>query len=421
MSTILRIKAVVLVLSLASLAAAAAPPPPPASRPAARTARAPLAEMLRRVNGAYMFIGGGCGVAISDDGYVITNAHVVGTGRKWRLRSGTGKAYTADVVGRAPNADLALLKVRGKDLPPHLELGDSDRLRPGQPVVTVGNPFNLAGVNGVPAVGLGSVSALGVDRPNARDCVVTDAAINPGNSGGPLLTTDGKLVGINEQVAPRFGVRANTGVGYAVSSNQVRRYLSALKAAGGKEVASGMLTGVEMVQGAIGEARVGKVAADCPAARAGLRPGDVVRRLGDWPVRDSGRLIALAERYPTGAQVELVVVRGGKTLRLAVTLGAPVPGAVGVVFSRGNRSLRVDRVVPGGPAQRAGVRAGDVIRGVSGHRLGRRRDFEAILSRAHAGETVHLVIRRGGKDIPIAVRLAPANHIRRLLQDADEG
>ena len=260
MSIFPRTKVLILLVLAASAVAAASPAPAaPATRPVARVVRSPLARAVDRAAGAYMFIGGGSGVAIRPDGCVITNAHVVQGSKKWRIRSGTGKAYTADVVGRAPMTDLALLKIRGKDLPPHLPLGDSDRLRPGQPVVAVGNPFGLGNVDGIPAVSVGSVSALGVDRPHARDCVVTDAAINPGNSGGPLMTTDGRFVGVNGQVATRFGVRANTGVGFAISSNQVRRYLPALQAAGGGEVAPGAVAGAELVYGGIDEARIGMV------------------------------------------------------------------------------------------------------------------------------------------------------------------
>jgi len=421
MNTMLRTKALILVLSLASAVAAAAPPPaPPATQPAARVARAPVSEVLDRAAGAFMFIGGGSGVAIDPDGYVITNAHVVQGSKRWRMRSGAGKAYTADVVGRATMTDLALLKIRGEDLPPHLPLGDSDALHPGEPVVAVGNPFGLGNVDGVPAVSLGSVSALGVDRPRAWDCVVTDAAINPGNSGGPLMTTDGRVVGINGQVATRFGVRANTGIGFAISSNQIRRYLPALREAAGAEVAPGALAGATLDYDRAGEARVDKVADGSAAQKAGLRPGDVVRRIGQWDVRDSGHLTALVGRFPAGADVELAVSRDGQTRRLRMTLGAPVPGAVGVVFHRGNQSLRIDRVVPGGPADHAGIQPGDVIRGISGFRIRRRSEFQAILSNAHAGETVHLTLAREGKDIPVAVRLAPAAEIQKLLDAADK-
>ena len=117
----------------------------------------------------------------------------------------------------------------------------------------------------------------------------------------------------------------------------------------------------------------------------------------------------------------MTVVRGDADRRLRMTLGKPVPGAVGVVFRRGNRSLRIDRIVPGSPADRAGIQPGDVIRGISGFRVRRRGDFDRILSQARAGQTVHLILAREGKDTSLAVRLAPVAEVRKLLDAASNG
>ncbi len=422
MSKTLRTKALILtVLLAATVAATAAATVAPATvaKPVPPDG-APLARVRERVLPAYMFIGGGSGVVISPDGYVITNAHVVQRSKRWRLRAADGKTYTADVVGRAPLTDLALLKIRGNDLPPHVTLGDSDRLRPGQTVIAVGNPFRLGDIDGVPSVSLGSVSAIGVDRPNARDCVVTDTAINPGNSGGPLVTADGVMVGVTGQVATRFGIKANTGVGYAISVNQVRRYLPALRAAGGKVISPGSLEGVALVYAVDKPARVRKVTTGSRSAKAGLRAGDVIKRLGLWPVRTSGHLVALLSRYPAGTTVDVIVSRGGKPLRLRLPLGTPVPGAVGVVFDRKKRtSLRIERVVRGGPADRAGIRSGDVVYGVGGFLVNTRKDVRARLAEASAGQILHMTIRRKGKHIPMQIRLVPATEVKRLMDAGD--
>ncbi|MHC4717285.1 MAG: trypsin-like peptidase domain-containing protein [Planctomycetota bacterium] len=417
MSKMLRAKALILAL-LPVVAVTAVMATPALQRPvppAAGAARAPLAAVTDRVLPACMFIGGGCGVAISPDGYVITNAHVVTGSKRWRIRSAAGGTWTADVVGKATMTDLALLKIRGKKMPPHLTLGDSDRLRGGQEVIAVGNPFGLGNVDGVPSVSLGSVSAVGVDRPHARDCVVTDAAINPGNSGGPLVTADGVLVGVNGQVATRFGVRANTGIGYAISSNQILRYLPALKAAGGKDVSPGAIAGASLAGSGHGRAVVRRVKRGSPAGRAGIRPGDVIRQLGPWTVRTGNHLNTLATRYPAGATVGVTVLRGGKPLRLRVALEAPKRGLLGLVFERGSRkSLKVERGVPGGPAHRAGGTPGDVVRGMDLYRFHDRQSLQAVLAQAYAGQTVHLILHRKGADLTLLVRLAPADEVREL-------
>ena len=321
MNTMLRTKALILVLSLASAVAAAAPPPaPPATQPAARVARALVSEVLDRAAGAFMFIGGGSGVAIDPDGYVITNAHVVQGSKRWRMRSGAGKAYTADVVGRATMTDLALLKIRGEDLPPHLPLGDSDALHPGEPVVAVGNPFGLGNVDGVPAVSLGSVSALGVDRPRAWDCVVTDAAINPGNSGGPLINADGEVIGVNTMIFSTSG--GNVGLGFALPINRVRRVAAEIIRYGRRrnpwpgfkvEDITALRRdlrdqlGLRVEEGGI----VVNILTSAPAYNAGLLPGDAILKINGEAIRSSSDVDFAVWDLFVDDPVELEVDRQG--------------------------------------------------------------------------------------------------------------
>jgi len=175
-----------------------------------------LLAVCERVKPAYVFFGNGSGVCISADGWVLTNFHVSGDRNGQTVRMTGGKRYTADVVGFDPNGDIALCKIKDARELPFCELGDSDQLQVGQYVIAVGNPFLLGSGSWEPSIAFGIVSALHryMDNPGYFDAIQTDAQINPGNSGGPLITLDGKVVGINGRIdIKRFMNRVNTGIG----------------------------------------------------------------------------------------------------------------------------------------------------------------------------------------------------------------
>jgi serine protease Do len=390
------------------------------SRTAFEAERARLRGVIDKAVAAYVFVGGGSGAVISPDGYVITNNHVAGrtTSGRWTLFNAAGRRFVADIVGLAPATDLALLKIRkAKDLP-YLPLGDSDALAVGDTVIAVGNPFALGNIDHTPTVTIGVVSATGINRPYAGDAVVTDTPINPGNSGGPLVNLNGELIGVNGQVSTRFGIRANTGSGYAVSSNQVLRYLDALKAADGGPVYPGSLLEVRLSLDRDEAAGIREVTRPSPAHRAGLQRDDVIVQVGPWPVASVLELLQVLKRHPAGRVVPLVVLRDGKTQSLDVDLVADRV-APGVILDRKDKkSLKVDAVIPGSPADKAGILPGDVIERIGRRTLRNRRQYQLALSGLRAGIRVPLVLKRNGSSVPVRTRLARVWDLRKLLLKA---
>ncbi len=263
----------------------------------------------------------GSGFVIDDDGHIITNDHVVEGANEYRVRFGeSGKPIEAKLLGTDPSVDLALLKVDpgkvGDELRP-LELGASENLRPGDPAIAIGSPFGLAGT-----VTAGIVSALGrtIQAPNGfsiSGAIQTDAAINPGNSGGPLLDEQGRVIGVNSQIRTGGG-NANSGVGFAVPVDEIKRSLPALEK--GKDPQRAFL-GVSSGAAAEGGAQVGGVVADGPASKAGLREGDVIVEINDQPVQEPDDVSAVVNARRPGDEVRVVVERGGERRTLTVTLG----------------------------------------------------------------------------------------------------
>src|ERR687896_567169 len=251
-----------------------APPPPPA--PATPRDAIDVAELYARVQAGVVFVQAGqgatgSGFVIDDEGHIVTNDHVVEGANEFRVRFGEdGEPIDAELLGADPSSDLALLKVDPADvdggLSP-LELGASEDLRPGDPVIAIGSPFGLAGT-----VTSGIVSSLGrtITAPNGfsiSGAIQTDAAINPGNSGGPLLDGEGRVIGVNSQIRTDGG-DDNSGVGFAVPVDEVKRVVPALER--GDEVERAYL-GVSMRDTPDGGAAVGDVVPDGPAARGGPR------------------------------------------------------------------------------------------------------------------------------------------------------
>jgi S1-C subfamily serine protease len=275
-------------------------------------------RVARPVRGGRVVDGGGSGVVITPDGFMLTSAHVVdGSRRAIHASFVDGSEHSAEVVGADPLSDLAVLRAQGDDLA-SARLGDADRLRVGQLVVAIGNPYGFTS-----SVTAGVVSALGRSLPTRAGRVVdnviqTDAALNPGNSGGALADGLGRVVGINTAVA-------GVGLGLAVPINEAtRRIVGALMrdgrfrrayvgVAGGPRplpprVAArlGRRSGVEVVE----------VVGGSPAALAGLRPEDLVVGLAGAPVTGVGDLQRLMTEDLIGTAVDVVVVREGRELTL---------------------------------------------------------------------------------------------------------
>jgi S1-C subfamily serine protease len=279
-------------------------------------------RVSRRLRGGRVAVGGGSGVAITPDGFLLTSAHVVDGGRSLRASFADGREFDAQVVGSDPLSDLAVIRADSRDLVP-ATLGDAERLRVGQLVIAIGNPNGFAG-----SVTAGVVSALGRSLPVGRgravrvveNVIQTDAALNPGNSGGALANGRAEVVGINTAVAGiglGLAVPINTAtrkiVGSLMSDGRVRRAYVGI--AGGTRALPpraasrlGRREGVEVVE----------VVEGSPAARAGLRPEDLIVEVGETPIAKVDDLQRLMTEDVIAKKVPVSVVRKGRDLELAV-------------------------------------------------------------------------------------------------------
>ncbi len=268
--------------------------------------------------------GQGSGVIVTPDGYVLTNNHVVDSAKELAVTLPDKREFKGKIVGTDPKTDLAVVKIDGKDLP-YVPWGDSSRLRVGDYVLAVGNPFGLNST-----VTLGIVSALGRGRMGItqyEDFIQTDAAINPGNSGGALINTKGELVGINTAIFSRSG--GNEGVGFAVPTSLGRTVFDSLVKTG-KVVRGWLGVGIQDVTQDLAKsfklkeakgALVSDVKEDSPAERGGLKPGDAIVAYQGSPVPDGVALQRMVVKTAVGAKAAITVIRDGREQELTVTVG----------------------------------------------------------------------------------------------------
>lgn len=395
---------------LAAALAVGGGPAPSVAPPAAAVEPADLVELCTRVLPAFCFIAGGSGVVVRPDGLMLTNDHVLEGKRRFDVRLGDGRSFKARLLGRDAVGDLAALQL---ELPPDTEvpwlpLGDSEAVRVGDEVLAVGNPFGLGVLDRAASFTTGIVSAVHHVQGNYTECLVTDAAVNPGNSGGPLVTMAGEVVGINGQISTRYGLRSNTGLGFAIGARQIAIWLPRLERAGGGEVRHGRLVGLEFTARGgdeLGPPVVRDVAEGSPAAAAGFRQGDRILRIDGLDVPGPRRLDGLLGVYPEGQRVGIDVDRDGAVVPLEVEFVAARPCLVGLELARprgDDLTPRVATVAEGSPAAAAGLEPGDEILELDGRRLefGSRREWRAFdrLLRAgvSVGDIVSLVVRRAG-------------------------
>lgn len=287
--------------------------------------RASLASVASEVQPSVVSISAGSaegsGVIMSEDGYILTNAHVVESSRGGRaqVRFSNGQVVDATIVGADARSDLAVIQVEGvSDLTP-ATFGDSDELLVGDTVLAIGSPLGLRGT-----VTQGIVSALdrtltpgGPDGVTLTGLLQTDASINPGNSGGPLVNLKAEVIGINTAIATTGTDTGFLGVGFAIPSNHAKNVADQLIA--GEEVRHAYL-GVTVAPAEGGGAVIGEVVPDGPAAAAGLRPGDIVVRVGERQITDSNDLVSAVRTSEVGARLEIEYLRGGVTRVTEVTL-----------------------------------------------------------------------------------------------------
>jgi putative serine protease PepD len=265
--------------------------------------------------------GTGSGFLLDAQGHVVTNDHVVEGADEYTVRLGEdGDALTAKLVGKDPSTDLAVLEVDPKQVPGEtkpLELAASGELRPGDTAIAIGSPFGLSGT-----VTSGIVSALDreIESPNGfpiSGVLQTDAAINPGNSGGPLLDAQGRVIGVNSQIASSS--RQSSGVGFAVPVDTVREVVPQLIRGG--EIERAYLGVSSTVRDGTDGAVVAAITADGPAAATELREGDVITKFGDRAIADPTDLSAAVLDSKPGERVAMTVERGGDERTIEVQLG----------------------------------------------------------------------------------------------------
>jgi S1-C subfamily serine protease len=380
--------------------------------PAVVTEPVDLTELCVRVQPAFVFIGGGSGVIVRPDGLMLTNDHVIGRKRSFTVRIGDGRSFKAKVLGTDPVGDLAALKLEvpeGQTVP-HLQLGDSGGLRVGDEAVAIGNPFALGVLDQAPTFTVGIISALNHTQGTYAECIVTDAEVNPGNSGGPLLNMAGEVVGINGQISTRFGLRSNTGLGFAISSRQIAIWLPRLEAAGGGEVKHARIAGLEFEKGPRESAAsvvVKDVADGSPAAAAGFKAGDAIVNLDGAAVANALRLAGLLGIYPDGHRVPVTVKRGDGEAELEVTLTAPERAKLGLTLSRARGTelaAKVEKVEEGSAAAAAGFKEGDELVEWAGRRLefssrDERRAFDRLIRTSlTVGDIVPVKVKRADAD-----------------------
>jgi len=378
--------------------------------------------------GSQRQMGLGSGFIIDRNGTILTNYHVVDGAQKISVTLSDGKSYDAKVLGKDEKTDIAVIKIdAGQDLPA-VTLGDSDRLDVGEWVMAIGNPFGLDHT-----VTSGIVSAKGrqIGAGPYDNFIQTDASINPGNSGGPLINLRGEVVGITTAIYSQSG--GNIGIGFAIPTNSIKEVLPQLKDKG--RVVRGYLgttvqkitpeiadsLGVKQQRGAL----VADVVRGSPAERAGIKTGDIITEFNSKEVKDSTELPGLVARVAPGTGTSVKVLRDGKEMTLAITVGemkdtevaasgqqgelglAVQPVTPEVAQSRGldrAEGLVITEVKPGSAADDAGLREGDLITQINRRPVKNLADYNREMAQSKKGQSVLLLVRRGDSSVFLALK-----------------
>mgnify|MGYP004444340877 FL=1 len=376
-------------------------------------------DMFREYTRRVPMKGAGSGFIVSSDGKILTNNHVIDGADKITVTFFDGKSLEASVIGRDPTFDIAVIKVDGKDLPT-LEMGDSDKIRVGETLVAIGN---AVGLGGDPTVTLGVLSArnrsIHVQNFNFDGFLQTDASINPGNSGGPLLDMEGKVIGINTAI-----ISSAQGIGFAIPINMAKQVMNDIVSYGKvrrgqlgvylQSLSEDMASAFELknTKGAI----VADVVPDSPAAKAGLKRGDVIVKFDGKEVENSTKLTSAVRQRMAGDKVQLEVIRRGKALKFSVTLSEvdntsaeDSLNKAGFSISAITPELRkelniaesdsagvvVTKVEEKSPAARSGLRRGDIILEAGDYEISTTSDLLKAIKSAKRDRLV-LLIRRNG-------------------------
>ena len=369
----------------------------------------------------------GSGFIITKDGYIFTNNHVVEKADKIKVRLSSGKEYDAKVIGKDSKTDIALIKINATNNLPVAELGDSDKLRVGDWVLAIGNPFGLE-----QTVTQGIVSAKGrvIGSGPYDNFIQTDASINPGNSGGPLFNLEGRVVGINTAI-----VAHGQGIGFAIPVNMAKEVLNDLKSKGKvtrgwlgvsvqditEDIAANM--GIKEKEGAL----VADVVKGDPAEKAGLRTGDVIVEIDGKKVHDTHELLRIVAGVPVGKTVVLKAVRDGRLQNFNITVAErkdqelasaqersgdyfgmtlqDITPSIAESLGLSDRSgVIVTSVQEGSPADEAGIKPRDVIIQVNKINIKSMKDFQREMGKKGAKDGALLLVKSGGAAHYVVVR-----------------
>ena len=377
----------------------------------------------------------GSGFIISADGYILTNNHVVEDADNVTVRLHDRRQLNAVVVGTDPRSDVAVLKIEASDLP-LVSIGNSDELEVGEWVLAIGSPFGFDF-----SVTAGIVSATGRALPNENyvPFIQTDVAINPGNSGGPLFNLDGDVIGINSQIYSRTG--SFMGLSFAIPIELAMDVANQIRANG--KVSRGWLGviiqevtlelaesfGMDRAYGAL----VSRVLPDSPASNSELQIGDVITHFEGRRIERSSGLLPLVGRIPAESDATLRVVRDGKTVELIVNIGKlpsnddlrnaaqsklftpmvnPLKFTVKPLSDSVRDALGIDKggvlvatVEDGGPAQKAGVRADDVISMIDNKAVDSASDVQQVLAELDGRTSVAVLVHRVEGPVFLALQI----------------
>jgi serine protease Do len=372
----------------------------------------------------------GSGFVISEDGFILTNNHVIEKATEIKIRLQSGKEYDAKIVGADPKTDLALIQAKAdSDFPKPARLGDSDSVRVGDWVMAVGNPFGLGHT-----VTVGIISAKGriIGAGPYDDFLQTDAAINPGNSGGPLFNMKSEVVGINTAI-----VAQGENIGFATPINMAKEILPQLKS--GKIIRGWLGIMIQDVTPELAKSfdlketkgvLIADVEKDSPAQKAGLKRGDVVVAIDGKEVKDAHTLSRLVAGTAPDTEVAMDIVRDGKEKAVKVKIGTMAQAgeevkpeqektawglsvedltpqlAESLGLDTGERGVVVSDIEPGSPAAEAGLRQGDLIKEVNRRPIQNLDDYTRTTEKAKKGESVVLLIKRGGSTLYVVLKPA---------------
>ncbi|GGY30971.1 DegQ family serine endoprotease [Pseudoduganella albidiflava] len=396
-------------------------------QPRGRQQQAPAEREVQR--------GVGSGFIISADGYVLTNAHVVAGADEVYVTLTDKREFKAKVLGADAGTDVAVLKIDGSRLPV-LTMGDSNKIRVGEWVVAIGSPFNLENT-----VTAGIISAKARDTGEYLPLIQSDVAVNPGNSGGPLINMRGEVIGINSQIATLSG--AYNGISFAIPIDEAMRVADQLKKSG--KVTRGRI-GVQIgevtrdVAESLGlkdarGAEVSMVEEGGPAAKAGLKPGDIVTKFNGKDIERSSDLRRLVGNTAPNTRATITVWRQGKAVDLPVTVaeleseqskgargerskpsGEGASNALGLKVSDLSAAERKELGVPGGVkvdasegvAAGAGIQPDDVLLQLNNSPITDAKQFAALVSKLDPKRNAVVLVRRGDVARFLTLRPAPA-------------